>query len=537
MTAPVSIASKARLPSAIAQGWLLVGMTAAVALVVVNTISSSVLIDGVRWFWLDDDMMISMRYARNLVEGHGLVWNPGELVEGYTNFGWVMLMSAVHLLPLPDRLMAVAMKVVSTAILLATLIVAARLLRTLEPKHLNVTLPVVLVLMLTCRDIMFWAASGFETILVTLLHLLVVWRIVAGRRLDAWVLVPLALLPLVRSDGLSVWLGDAALALWLASDRKQTALFLSATLLPLAAHLGFRLAYYGDLLPNTYYLKLDGLDHRYERGFAYVVDFAGRYALVLLLAAATVASLWRQDVRTRSFVTSIVPAVLYAWSVGGDNFTSARFFAHVMPELFIWTAVGGVTLVTTRPASAAWLLAPVVVLALPGLRDPLQRVVPATGNGMPYVQTIVAAELLANASPNASVAVIPAGIVPYFTRLRSVDLLGKTDAYIARLPPRAGAILGHGKFDPAYSFGKAPDYMVSLRSDAYSTGLSEPERAPDFSAMHPYAPTLLASPEFQFLHKPNPVPDPYLQAHSAVYVRSGSPEIAKLATWWGVVIE
>ena len=43
---------------------------------------------------LGDDAFISFRYARNLVEGHGLVWNPGEAVEGYTNFLWVLLMAA-----------------------------------------------------------------------------------------------------------------------------------------------------------------------------------------------------------------------------------------------------------------------------------------------------------------------------------------------------------------------------------------------------------------------------------------------------------
>jgi len=33
-----------------------------------------------------DDAFISFRYAHNLVQGHGLVFNPGERVEGYTNF-------------------------------------------------------------------------------------------------------------------------------------------------------------------------------------------------------------------------------------------------------------------------------------------------------------------------------------------------------------------------------------------------------------------------------------------------------------------
>src|SRR5262245_49032609 len=38
--------------------------------------------------WLADDAFISFRYARNWAEGQGLVWNPGERVEGYTNFLW-----------------------------------------------------------------------------------------------------------------------------------------------------------------------------------------------------------------------------------------------------------------------------------------------------------------------------------------------------------------------------------------------------------------------------------------------------------------
>jgi arabinofuranosyltransferase len=41
-----------------------------------------------------DDAFISFRYARNLIDGHGLVYNLGERVEGYTNFSWTMLIAA-----------------------------------------------------------------------------------------------------------------------------------------------------------------------------------------------------------------------------------------------------------------------------------------------------------------------------------------------------------------------------------------------------------------------------------------------------------
>src|SRR3954451_10285533 len=54
---------------------------------------TSFVIDGERYFSLFDDAMISMRYAKNLANGYGLVWNPGgERVEGYTNPLWVLYM-------------------------------------------------------------------------------------------------------------------------------------------------------------------------------------------------------------------------------------------------------------------------------------------------------------------------------------------------------------------------------------------------------------------------------------------------------------
>ena len=46
---------------------------------------TSFVIGGERYFSLFDDEMISMRYARNLAHGYGLIWNPGgERVEGCT---------------------------------------------------------------------------------------------------------------------------------------------------------------------------------------------------------------------------------------------------------------------------------------------------------------------------------------------------------------------------------------------------------------------------------------------------------------------
>src|SRR5689334_12867356 len=47
--------------------------------------------------WGTDDAYISYRYAQNLVAGQGLVFNPGERVEGYSNLLYVLLLTPAFL--------------------------------------------------------------------------------------------------------------------------------------------------------------------------------------------------------------------------------------------------------------------------------------------------------------------------------------------------------------------------------------------------------------------------------------------------------
>ena len=47
----------------------------------------------------DEDLFITLRYARNFLDGHGLVFNrliPEERVEGYSNLLWLLMISAVN---------------------------------------------------------------------------------------------------------------------------------------------------------------------------------------------------------------------------------------------------------------------------------------------------------------------------------------------------------------------------------------------------------------------------------------------------------
>ena len=85
-------------------------------------------VGGKRYFLLFDDAMVSMRYGRNLVEGHGLVWNPhGERVEGFTNPAWTLMMAATHLVPVPASKTSLLVLIIAALILLANIAVIFRI--------------------------------------------------------------------------------------------------------------------------------------------------------------------------------------------------------------------------------------------------------------------------------------------------------------------------------------------------------------------------------------------------------------------------
>src|SRR5574338_175448 len=82
---------------------------------------TSFVVDGERYFSLFDDAMVSMRYAKNFADGHGLVWNPGERVEGYTNPLWTLYMGLLHLLPVPPSKTSLLVQATAAIFLLVNL--------------------------------------------------------------------------------------------------------------------------------------------------------------------------------------------------------------------------------------------------------------------------------------------------------------------------------------------------------------------------------------------------------------------------------
>ncbi len=487
----------------------------------------SAVFDGQRVFWLQDDMMISMRYGQNLARGNGLVWNPGgDRVEGYSNFGWVLLMAAVHLLPLPAALTSLPVMALNVALAALILALAARLMRKLSPGGIlpPLAVPALLSALALSYDLARWAIIGLETTLQTVIFLWLLLRVLEeaeARHPRPPTFLLAGMMGVVRVDGLLLagllWL----LALALNPQKKQVILFgLLALILPLV-NIGFRLWYYGQPLPNTYTLKMTGwpLAERLLPGLKYVARVLRSYGLVWALAGWMA---WRsRDRRARLLWVLGLALFGYAVYVGGDDFGGARFFAPWLPALLVMAFLAPGWLAGRRMGwyfaslAAAW-------LALVGLA------------GFNFFQGVTAEASVVRAGlalrqimgSESSIAVFPAGALPYFAERPAVDLLGKNDAYIAGLPALPGIDKpGHNKYDFDYSLGELqPDVIVSVVSPAW---IADPTLRDQFlRGEHTAQGQIFLFPQFQNRYAPSLA----IIEGMSVFVRADSPEQSRLMT-------
>jgi hypothetical protein len=504
-------------------------LTAITARIVMGT---SLVVDDTRYFWLDDDQMVSMRYARSLASGDGLVWNPGEHVEGYTSLGWTLVMAVVHLLPLSDATTSLGVKIISWILACAVIMMTDRLLVMFVPRP-SLTRPAMLLTLALCNDLLFWSANAFETTLVTAVFLWALLRILGESehgtpQIATFLLI--GLMPVTRSDAYHLWAALLVTAIALHRDRISV-----ARLLPFAAvvpilHLAFRRAYYGQYLPNSYYLKVAGNNGLFWGGAGYLKSFIEAYSVPVLLTMAGV--LWSKDRRIRWLPSGVALTIAYVLTVGVDNFPYFRFFAPWVPVLLAvaaasaWRVAGSA--VHARAVLVAALLVVTTIQSGVHGRTTLELRSP---NGTPKHGLLAGLMIREFTRPDATVAVTAAGNVPYFSRRRAIDLLGKTDAHIAHLPPHPLGPIGHRKFDLEYSLSLKPDLLVSFLTDAFGSDAESAAYIRSVAGQDDYRVALLTSRTFAREYRAQPVPVPYFFENGLIYVRRDSPEAQTLDRW------
>ena len=332
---------------------------------------------GRTYFSLFDDSMISMTYARNLAEGHGLVWNAGgDPVEGITNLLWTLWMAVIHLAGASDATSSLVIMVSGLGLLVANLFVVHAIARRVAPESPAVA-QIAVVLTALLYPLLFWTLRGMEvgllTLLVSLAVLLALRVVTDSRPRDVAALgAVLAAGLLTRDDSLTWGLVIVAFVAW--RNRRAAVVLGLALGATLAAKTGFRLAYYDDALPNTYALKLEGspLGERLRRGVVALgnIGLIELYAPVAL-AAVAFARRPKQWPMLALLAALFVVQCAYSVYVGGDvwelfEFTN-RYITPVFPCLLILAAYGLHELVTAGRRGARWAIAIAAFFALVGL--------------------------------------------------------------------------------------------------------------------------------------------------------------------------
>lgn len=255
-----------------------------------------------------DDAYISYVYARNAILGHGLTFNPGERVEGFTNFLWTAMMTPVVGLNLDVGRLSSALGVAFGAGVLA--------LTVRFPRRLGVPALVgwmAALFLAADGSFALWSVSGLETplfaFLITLGAFLYVQENLSREdfsqkspRQQFFGNLPysglvFALAAMTRPEAAAVFALTAAhQGTWRLLDQRK--LIARGDILRIVSFAALfvpywliRWRYYHSLLPNSFYAKvaIGGPIAQIMRGWEHVEQFVGVHLGWVILLPALVA--------------------------------------------------------------------------------------------------------------------------------------------------------------------------------------------------------------------------------------------------------
>lgn len=276
----------------------------------------------IRTAWLGDDAYITFRSIDNLLHGYGFRWNVVERVQPFTHPLWALALIGPFALTGEAYFSSLAV-----SMLLAFAAVAIFVVRVAGSQRAAL---IGLAVFVFSKAFVEYSTSGLENPLTTFL-LVMFLDTVFGRapsRLE-WLWLWGGLLLLNRLDlGLLVL---PTLAVESVDSRRARSIRAAAVgLAPLVAWEAFSLVYYGFLLPNTAYAKLQtgvATGELLAQGGLYLLDSLSADPVTLtVMAAAVVLCLSERKRRVADWplAAGVILYLVYVVRVGGD-FMSGRF--------------------------------------------------------------------------------------------------------------------------------------------------------------------------------------------------------------------
>jgi arabinofuranosyltransferase len=412
-----------------------------------------------------DDAYIYLVYVKNLVAGNGLTFN-GAVVEGFSSVAWMFLLSAMGLLNIADYSLPLLGQLLSFACGLLALFSTRHLARRAGLEERWALLAVAL--LAATGDFVFYMSSGLETVLFVALVPLCVAKLydddlAATLRSLSFPLL-MAVTILARPEG--ALLCGLVLVCGLLSTRSlwlpvRCGLVLSAMLAPVFVA---KRLHYGYWLPNTYYVKGNAGLGNLGQGIDYLEKSLARYDVLLLaVALAGVWALWR---RGSGVARAVAPLAFVSavWLVqvavqGGDNMVGGRTLIPALPLVYVALALLARELRFSVAAGATALLCLALVARYLGDEEVARH----AGSWRKGADIYRAAGKILHErfAPDTLVALNPAGMIPFYSGLPTIDMLGLNDVHIAHRGKRDPMMrFAHQVGDGAYVLSREPGVIL-----------------------------------------------------------------------------
>ena len=497
--------------------------------------------------YINDDAYITFRYSYFLAAGEGPYFNPGEHVEGYTSFLWMLIMAAVILVFGPSSAPALA-KVLGAflgagAIIVAVFLVRYLLIRAMQNRTwAGVWSLAAGGLIAVSPAVAVNSVSGLETglfmFLLTAGTAVMILEIDRERWFGSGLL--LAGAALARPEGVALagllWVAAAVAMMRRPVDPQRalsrtTGIIVRNTLV-LAATIGghFILRYYvydGEWLPNTYWAKQ--VEWFLPEAWTYLESGAvGMVAwpygpLVILVGVALLRKRWRLLL---PLLWLGVSGLLLPLLTGPDWMPGWRFLVPYVPVLSCLLVVGAAAILH-RVTHARVYVAVAVAAVCPALFWFLQAgsshqihdLIELRARGYRSGHMALAAWLHSEAAkPGETVALMDIGIVGYqCPELRILDITGLTDRHIAK---SKGGFLAK-QYSPRYILDQAPRAVV-LTLTAPGQPYTEPSPRQSFQLWSEMERRLYFDPRFRQSYFETTAPEDTRDWHQQVAGKLGA---------------
>ncbi len=437
---------------------------------------------------INDDSYITFRYSANLGSGYGAVFNKGERVEGYSSLLWVIIMALV-------KLFGGDMKVWS--ILLGLLIYAGiiiylylKIIEISKEQKTKILWAVISVLILIFNyRFVRWSVEGNEFSLYVLLVLLYYetfsrfLKDFSGRFYILTIILS-GLFILLRPEApiYIILSGMISLSYYFKNKTKDLLIKILWFYLPVIIiyfiFILWRRLYYGYWLPNTFYCKVEvGTDYLY-RGYLYFISAMKLTRWWLMFIPIIILLFYKKLVLNNVYqlllwiITVFVLSLYYIW-VGGDLYKE-RLILPVFPLLLLSSVQ---LLQSVKKFNRyhiniiCFLLIGIYIINFRNFADNMKNYHSFKAKNISSWE-FAGKWLKKEFNKDTYISSCAVGIIPYYSGMKTLDMLGLCDSYIAHMKPaNKNNIPGHNKYNSQYVISKNTDLILTHYDNTDRYGL------------------------------------------------------------------